>query len=272
MHNAHEAAAEDYKRAWELDPREETGLQYASALSLSGMAREKMNLLEDCIHRFPANAQFKRLYGENLSETGRKSEALEWFDQMVQENPGDFETWYEKGLLQLQRKDTAQAILSLKKAYELQPIHTYALELAHVYAETGNPATLALCDEVAAQDSAGEWVDPFFIKGIYYSNTRQYNPALIAFDSCIHRDWTFTDAYIEKGIVLFKQKNYDEALHTFHMAATVSNTNPDAYFWMGRCYEVINKKEEARINYERALALDRNFVEARAALKRLKSG
>ena len=94
--------------------------------------------------------------------------------------------------------------------------------------------------------------------------------AIVQFDSCVQRDWKFTDAYIEKGIALFKQRNFDRALHTFQMAATVSNTSPDAYYWIGRCYEATSKKDEAILNYERALALDRNFLEAIEAIKRLK--
>jgi tetratricopeptide (TPR) repeat protein len=59
-------------------------------------------------------------------------------------------------------------------------------------------------------------------------------------------------------------------LSIFQLAATVSNSNPDAYYWIGRCYEISGKKEDARIYYERAAALDKNFAEARAALKRVK--
>jgi tetratricopeptide (TPR) repeat protein len=144
------------------------------------------------------------------------------------------------------------------------------LELAHLYAETKNALALNICDEVIMKDESRQLVDPFFIKGIYYSNSNQFESAIIQYDSCIHRDWKFTEAYIEKGIVFFKQKNMDEALNTFQLAARVSNTYPDSYYWMGRCYEKINRKEEAIASYERALSLDRNFGEAKEALKRLK--
>ena len=78
-----------------------------------------------------------------------------------------------------------------------------------------------------------------------------------------------TEAYIEKGIIFFERKNYDTALKTFSMAATVSNTDADAYYWMGRCYEATGKTDDAITNYRRALALDTEFTEAKAALRRL---
>jgi tetratricopeptide (TPR) repeat protein len=233
--NAHEAAAGDYKKAWSLKPTEATALQYASNLSITAKPLDKLKLLQDAVEHFPDNLELKRLLGEAYVDAGKAGEALDWYSQVLKNDSMDFEAWYEKGLILLQLKDTAQAIEALKKAHTIQPVNTYALELAQVYAEKGNPAALRICNEVMSNDSAKELTDPFFIKGIYYANTKLYEQALLQFDSCIRRDWKFTDAYIEKGIVFFKQKNYDEALNTFRMAATVSNTYPDAYYWMGRC-------------------------------------
>ncbi len=79
------------------------------------------------------------------------------------------------------------------------------------------------------------------------------------FNECIRRDWKFADAYIEKGIVLHDLKKYDSALKVFTTAATVTNTNADAWYWMARFYEVKGKKELALVNYKRALALDKEF-------------
>ncbi|MBL0134083.1 MAG: tetratricopeptide repeat protein [Chitinophagaceae bacterium] len=81
-------------------------------------------------------------------------------------------------------------------------------------------------------------------------------------DLCIKIDWKFLDAHLEKGQIWFDQKEYNKALEAYRMAATVTNTNPDAYFWMGRCYEALKDKEQARENYERALSLDKSFYQA----------
>ncbi len=266
----HEIAAGDFKNAWDLHPDEETGLRYASTLSILNKPAEAIKLLQDCMQKFPANDAFKKLLGEIYTQSGQTEQAMKLFDSMLDADSANFEAWYEKGLLLEQTRDTAGAIAALKKAWSIQPVNTYAMELAHIYAESRNKIALQLCDEVIRKDSAGELTDPFFIKGIYYSNTKQYNTAIIQFDSCIHRDWKFTEAYLEKGIALFKQKNYEEALKIFRMAATVSNTDPDAYFWIGRCYEAGNKKEEAIQYYQRAISLDKGFTEAREAIRRIK--
>ena len=269
--NQHELAFSDYQRAWAIRPDPETALQYAGNLSILGKSSEKLSLLKDCVKRYPDHLGFQRLLGEAYGESGQSKESLQLFNALLQKDSSDFETWYEKGLLLETLKDTAGAILALGKAFDLQPVNTYALELAHLYAEHKDYRALKIADEVIANDQSGLLPDPYFIKGIYYSNIKEYGLAVQQFDSCIRRDWKFSDAYIEKGIAFFKQKNFDAALNTFRMGATVSNTNPDAYYWIGRCYEVVSKKEEAILNYERAVALDKNFDEARAALKRLRN-
>ena len=271
QNNANDIAYKDYKTSWELNPTREAGLLYASNLSIVGKLSQKVDLLKDCLEKFPSDPEFSRLMGETYIESGKINAAMEFYDDLLKKDSANFEAWYEKGLLFEQLKDTTKAIVAQRKAYSIQPVNTYALELAHLYAENKNAIAVRICDDVIEKDSTKQLIDPFFIKGIYYSNTKQYKAAIVEFDSCIRRDWKFTEAYIEKGICFFKQDNYDVAMNTFHMATTVSNTDPDAYYWMGRCYEVINKKEEAIAYYERAVALDKNFIEAKQALKRLKS-
>jgi tetratricopeptide (TPR) repeat protein len=269
QNNLQEIANADYKKSWELRPDEQTGTRYASNLAIIGKEADEISLLQNCIEQFPQQAGFKRLLGEAYIQEGKLKQAIDLYDGVLKNDSLNFEAWYEKGRLLAQAKDTAGAISALRNAYSIQPVATYALELAHLYAESKNAIALQICDNVMQSDSSHELTDPFFIKGIYYSNTKQYELARIQFDSCIGRDWKFTEAYIEKGIALFKQKNYDAAMNTFRMAATVSNTDPDAYYWIGRCYEVVNKKKEAAEYYERAVELDKNFPEAKEALKRV---
>ena len=66
--------------------------------------------------------------------------------------------------------------------------------------------------------------------------------------------------------------NYNAALQTFKMAITVTNTDPDAYFWLGRSYEALQRKSDAASNYLKAISLDRNFSEARERLDKLDTG
>jgi tetratricopeptide (TPR) repeat protein len=267
--NLHELAADDYSRSWDLNPDEFTGFRYASTLTILGQTGKAIEVLQDCRKKFPANTAFPDMLAELFEQSGRMQDAIGIFDNILKTDSLNFEAWYEKGLLLEKGGDTTQAIYTLKKAYSIQPVNTYGLELAHLYAETSNPDALPLCDAILLKDSAHELLDPFFIKGIYFSNTTQYKKAIVQFDSCIVRDWKFADAYLEKGIALFKLKQYDQALASFKMTTQVSETYADGYFWIGRCYEATGMKQEAIAYYRQALALDKNFVEAAQGIRRL---
>jgi len=267
--NLHELAAVDFRHSWELRPDETTGFRYAATLGIIGQADRAMQLLKDCERRFPDNPAFPSMLGELYQQSGKIREAIAVYDSILVKDSADFEAWYEKGLLLEKAKDTAGAITALANAWRLQPTNTYGLELAHMYAENRNPAALPICDEILKKDSAHELLDPLFIKGIFYSNTTQYKKAIVQFDSCIRRDWKFTDAYLEKGIALYEQKQYDSAMSTFLMTVRVSNTYPDGYYWVGRCYEATGRNAQAILYYRQALALDKDFTEAADRIKKL---
>jgi tetratricopeptide (TPR) repeat protein len=209
---------------------------------------------------------------EAYADFGKPEKALLIYDDMIAKDSLDPETLYEKAILLEQMKDTTEAIAALQKAYSMQSVDTYGLELAHLYAEQKNSKALEICNSILRKDSSFILIDPFFIKGIYFANTKSYQKAIAQFDSCILRDWKTTDAYLEKGRAYFNMGNFNEALKTFNMATTVSNTDPDGYFWMGRCYEAQHKKVDAINNYRKAISLDQNFIEAKQRMDLLDGG
>jgi tetratricopeptide (TPR) repeat protein len=142
--------------------------------------------------------------------------------------------------------------------------------LALRLAETKNSLVISLCDSLIKADSLNLHADPYYYKGIYYSAINDKAKALSLFDEAIRHDYNFLDAYIEKGSLLYDEKKFVEALKTFQLANTISNTFPDAYFWTGKCQEAMGQKDEARLNYQRAYELDKTFTTAKEAMDKLK--
>ena len=61
-----------------------------------------------------------------------------------------------------------------------------------------------------------------------------------------------------------------EALKTFELANTITPSFADAWYWMGRCQEILGDKAEAKQNYEKAYELDNTFTEAKEAAEKIK--
>jgi tetratricopeptide (TPR) repeat protein len=270
--NAHELAYDDFQKAWTLQPLIENALPFAANLAILGKHADRIALLEKVNRLNGSNPQVRRLLAEAYAEFGMPEKALLIYNDMIAKDSLDPETLYEKAMLLEQLKDTTQAIAALQKAYSIQSVDTYGLELAHLYAEQKNPKALEICNFILRQDSAFISIDPFFIKGIYFANMKLFPKAIAQFDSCILRDWKTTDAYLEKGRAYFHMGNFNEAMKTFNMAVTVSNSDPDAYYWQGRCFEAQHKKVDAMNSYRKAISLDRNFIEAKQRMDLLERG
>src|SRR5688500_19853592 len=52
------------------------------------------------------------------------------------------------------------------------------------------------------------------------------------------------------------QKKTNEALKTFQLANTITPSFPDAWYWIGRCQEILGDKAEAKQSYEKAYELE----------------
>jgi tetratricopeptide (TPR) repeat protein len=129
---------------------------------------------------------------------------------------------------------------------------------------------IAFSDSLIKKDTLKLHPEPYYIKGIYYSNTDNKDKALQCFNETIKLNYNYLNAYIEKGKILLDQKKIPDALKTFQLANTISPSFPDAYYWMGRCQEESGQKQDAKLNYEKAFGLDKTFTEAKEAAENIK--
>jgi tetratricopeptide (TPR) repeat protein len=208
---------------------------------------------------------------EQLVQKNQYNKALEQIDRLLAKdssNPG----WLYMKADALERSgDTSAAINYYNKAVNKAGIFIEAeMRAANLFAETGNKNALVLCDNLLKNAGATRFrSDILMMKGIYYSKIQNSVKALEVFNQVIREDYSYMDAYIEKGLVYYDQKKYADAWKVFNKSTEVSNTFADGYFWMAKAEEKMNQKEEAIANYKRSLALDQNFSEVREALERL---
>jgi tetratricopeptide (TPR) repeat protein len=205
-----------------------------------------------------------------LDSLGNYKEAIAQMDSLTQKDSLNFGLWYRSGKLLETAKDTPRAIVSYSRAIKIYPSPDGLLSLANLFAETKNIKALFLCQQVLELRPGKEYsAHCNFISGVYYARTGNKIKALQLFDNCIEDDYTYMVAYLEKGFIFYDDRKYADALKIFQLAANINNTYPDAYYWQAKCYEALNKKEDAIKNYQTALVLDKELKEAAWALKRL---
>lgn len=203
-------------------------------------------------------------------DAGTSDKALAVSEAIIAAYPGQLDALVLKAEILKEKDQMAEAVAVLEIAYSLAPGDVDVVHaLAFAYAETGNAKTIALADSLVSVDLEKSHAEPYYFKGVYYANKGNSTEAVKQFDLAIQRNYNFTQAYINKGIVFYDKKQFGEAVKIFRLATTVAPTEAGPYYWLGRAEEGLGEKEAARLNYQRAFALDKSFSEAKAAADRL---
>jgi tetratricopeptide (TPR) repeat protein len=156
------------------------------------------------------------------------------------------EIWQKIYQLQLDKGDTTNAIVSLQNYTLLNPQDGNGwLELAWLLADTKDNRALLVTDSLKLVRDPEISTRAAYISGVYFSNIGRDDRAIVIFDSIISTNYTYLDAYIEKGIIQHDKKQYAEALRTFQQALKVNSNTAEIYFWISKCHEGMGNTAEA---------------------------
>ncbi len=229
-------------------------------------------VLEKQVAARPDSVGLRYQLMNELLKNNLYAEAIAQNDTLLNGDSANAVFWYRRGAIQLQQGDTGTAIASMQTAVQKEPMFMEPmLDIASVYAARSDSNALATTNKIIriAPDPRIK-SQAKFIQGLYYSNINDKAKALASFDECIKNDYTFLDAYVEKGLLLYDSKDYKAALAVFEQTIQVSNSFAEGYYNAGRCEEALGNKAEAKLYYQKALGLDKDFKAAKDALERLK--
>lgn len=268
--NYPEPALADFQKAWSIKKEEQYALGIGSLL-LSKKPDSAIHFLNEAMKVLPQSILLHLSLAKAYETQNKITDALNLCDTILQINPKQLDALMLKAALLDQQNNTIESIATLEQAYKIQPgIEDLDYQLAYKYALTKNPKTLSFCDALLKKDSLNEHPEPLYFIGIYYENTGDKAKALDFFNRAIVRDYTFLDAYMNKGKIFYDQKKYIDAIKVYRLVLNIQSTFADGYYWLGRCEEALGKKEEAKLNYERAYGLDKTLTVAKDAAERIK--
>ncbi len=264
-----EPALDDFRKAWSLSKKEE----YAVALSnllLQKNGDSAIRFLQEGLRNHPKSVFLKINLAEAYSRQNKSYEELDVLNDILKESPNAIDALMMKAEVQEKIGNKNESIRTLETAYSLAPFDAeLSHQLAFKYALAKNSKAITLSDSLIRMDSSASHAEPYFFKGLYYSQTGNSVKAIEYFNEAIRHDYTFLDSYIEKGDLQLKEKKHAEALKTFETALAIAPSEGYIYYGIARAQEGLNKKEEAKLNYERAYSLDKTLTEANEAAERI---
>jgi len=219
---------------------------------------------------FPDSVGLRLQYAFTLDSIAQYKEALIQMDTLVKKDSTNYGLVFAQGQIAEDAGDTVLALKSYSRAAALYESPDVLLALANLYAEMKSDRAILFCSRVKVLGLGREYdAHCAFITGVYYARLHKGDEAIKYFDECIANSYTYMEAYIEKGLVYFDEKQYDKALDIFKFAVTVNNLYADAYYYQARCYEMTNKKDSAVLRFKQSLQLDPTIDEAHVHLKQL---
>jgi tetratricopeptide (TPR) repeat protein len=226
--------------------------------------------LSQKVRQSPDSSPVRMRLVDALDSLGNYPQAMLQLDTLIMHDSLNNGLWYRKAQLYEVVKDTTAAIRSYERALHIYQSIEAQLSLANLLAEKKDSRSLAICNSILKMGVDRETsADCYFIMGVFYARTNDATNAIAMFDACINNSYTYMEAYMEKGFALYDAKKLPEAEKVFDRAITVNNMYADAYYWKAKTEEAMGNKQDAIINYQRSLGLDKNLKEANEALKRL---
>jgi tetratricopeptide (TPR) repeat protein len=225
--------------------------------------------MKDAITKYPDSMLLRETLIQYYLDNGNNDQALAELNNAIQKDSTDARLWDKKGEIYIGKNDTANAILSYRKAIDIFPDPEYIMSVGWLYTQQKDSMALVMADALLFGKNAHAEKEALLIKGLYFSAKGDKQKALQFFDDCLKLDYTYMLAYREKAILLYETGKYEEALKVLDRAITLQNKFDEGYYWMGRCFEKLNRMNDAIESYRSAILYNPDYVEAKDALGKL---
>src|ERR687890_594347 len=209
--------------------------------------------------------------GHALTQLRKHDEAVKCFDKVKEIDSNLADAWLAKGLVLTQLEKDDEAIEQFNKAIVINPksVDAWNQKGKALYHLERYEEAIECHDTVL---KIKEYEDAYFFRGQSKCAIEDYTSALEDFDK-VSDQFPFRDekttsighCYYELGFYEDAENHYREAI----------KSNPKlvrAYFHLAILYANENKYDRAKKQLETCLKINRNFSEARNAIKRLEDG
>lgn len=225
--------------------------------------------MKEAIAKYPDSMLLKEILIQYYQDNGTIDLALAETDKALQKDSNNVQIWDKKAELFIEQKDTTAAIAAYLKAIEIFPDPQFVMSVGWLYAQKKDPNALVMADALLLGKNARAEKEALLIKGLYFSAIGNKQKAITFFDECLSLDYTYMFAYREKAIALYDMAKYEDALRLLDKAVTLQNKFDEGYYWMGRCFEKLNRTNDAIESYRSAILYNPDYIEAKDALGRL---
>jgi tetratricopeptide (TPR) repeat protein len=246
----------------------------------------------------PGNPKAYSLRGVALRVTGKHDAALKDFDRVILLNPASVDAHFNRANALRSLRRYNESIEGYQAANKLDPARLDIMNnLAAAYAQLGEwqMATevfekllqrqqtpdgfynlgFVKCELLHFEEALDcfesairlqpDYAEAYSSRGYALSRIGKHEEALRSCERAIALNPTLVDARINQGKVLAVMGQYEQAVSAFSKAVELNPRNALSYRYRAVAYKELWRFSEARSDYDRALAINSNDVEARCS-------
>ena len=230
---------------------------------------EYENLYKDLLKAKPDSLAIKKKLTEIRITKGEFREARSYVGQIWTSQPGDTDALYLDGRIYLAEKDYVRATEKLFLVTQQAPWFApgyYFLGLARLGTNNIREAKMAF---LRAKELFPVWIKPRIALARSYLATGDYDVALEEIAPILQAQPGNFDILMIAGVARLKTGKVEQALDLFHRAKNLVPTDAYPRINIGAAYVVQKKYGQALTEYEEALKLDPDRIDALGSLTQL---
>ena len=166
------------------------------------------------------------------------------------------ELYVDRGLMRKDGFSNQLALADLKNALRLEPDNSLALYwLSYIAQDSGDKAlTIAALDKVLAGNYP--FPEAYIQRGMLRYKDGDFKQAVADFDSAVALTTEIPQAYVNRGLAKDKLGDFSAALKDFTRAIKMDHTDAMAFQFRGNTYFKMKKYQEAIDDYDTSIKLD----------------
>lgn len=224
--------------------------------------------LKDLTLKYPDSIPLIVRYIDTLEHLDNFKEAINQINRLLAKDSFNTDILNKKADIYYLDRDTLNAQKTMEQSFAIKPDVLTAIPLGVIYAQQKNENAIKMA-ALLMNPKGNTQKEAYFIKGLYYSYTSKFKEAIGYFDQSLSYDYRNGDTYREKAFAQFNLAQYENALMTLDKSLQFNPQDDEAYYWLGQCFQKLNRTQDAIDSYKTALSIDPNFLEAKDALVKM---
>lgn len=196
------------------------------------------------------------------------SQSLKDINTYLPSYPFDADAYFFKGLNYKDMGDLEMAQSQFQTAVEQDPNYVESYEqLAFIYSLKGDSLAKYYFKNALLADSS--LLSSWYNLGMYCQNQGDFYNAKQSYYGMLRRDSLNKDANYNLGYISLVEGNYESAIQFFSFVISQNKAYASAFFSRGLAYKFAGNNDFARKDFEMALELSPEFIEAKDELQSL---